>query len=124
MYLHKNEQNLQKMMSEIKLISISGILRGIGESSPIPRSFKLSPSPPRPRTFRKVYPRPRPRNLGIFGVYPRKIPEISALPVPAPSPKIFKTCPRPHPVPELRGNPRGPPGIGGRLPLTTSVVLD
>ena len=52
-------------------------------------------------------------------IYNLKIPKISALPVPAPSPKIFKTCPRPHPVPGLRGNPRGPPGIGGTVPLTS-----
>ena len=61
--------------------------------------------------------------MGFFGVYPQKISEISALPVPAPSPKIFKTCPRPHPVPRLLENPRGPLGIGGTVPLTSDDII-
>ena len=61
---------------------------------------------------RYCVPRPRPENRRFSGFYPRKNPKTLPSPVPTPSPKILKSSPRPHPVPELRGGGQGSPGFG------------
>ena len=64
---------------------------------------------------------PHPQNGGFSGKKPQKTPKLNLSPSPKNPQNFFKLCPRPHPVPEIRGRGRGKTGMGPRSPTLVQI---